>query len=144
MILFTRRLSALLVLGLSTFGVGGCASGMGTVRETLAAAPDWYQDRAQEVRGEGYPSIGRIPSLDAGARSDRALQTGLNEVVGAEELFRLDPRAVPPGLELDTMIEWADAQKRAADAQAPIAGGHLTDADLAALRALFEAPRATS
>lgn len=121
-----------------------CASGMGAVRETIASAPEWYQDRAQEVRGEGYPSIGRIPTLEAGDGSAVALDAGREVVLGAEELFRLDPRSVPPGLELETMLEWANLAKTEANREAAEPGRHLTDAEVEALRALFDTPRATS
>lgn len=121
-----------------------CASGMGAVRETIASAPEWYQDRAQEVRGEGYPSIGRIPTLEAGQASAASLDAGREIVLGAEALFRLDPRSVPPGLELETMLEWASLAKAQADQRASEPGNHLTDADVEALKALFDTARATS
>ncbi|MEM9739304.1 MAG: hypothetical protein AAF829_05500 [Pseudomonadota bacterium] len=121
-----------------------CAAGMGQVRDAIAAAPEWYQDRAVEVRGEGYPSIGRIPTLDAGERSASGLESGRDGVLVADELFRLDPRSVPPGLELDAMLEWAGPAKAEANQRAGEPGNHLTDADAEALRALFVNPRATS
>lgn len=121
-----------------------CASGMGAVRETIATAPEWYQERAQEVRGEGYPSIGRIPTLKAGDRSATALDIGREDALRAEELFRLDPRSVPPGLELDTMMEWANRAKSAANRKAAEPGNHLTDAEVEALKALFDRARAIS
>lgn len=121
-----------------------CASGMGKVRETIAAAPEWYQDRAVEVRGEGYPSIGRVPALKAGDRSPVQLESGRDDAIAAEELFRLDPRSVPPGLELDAMMAWADAAKASAAEEAAEPGNHLTDEEVKALRALFSTARATS
>jgi len=121
-----------------------CASGMGQVRDAISSAPDWYQDRAQEVRGEGYPSIGRIPTLDGGERSVDDLETGRTEVIAAEELFRLDPRAVPPGMELETMLEWASLAKDELARAAAQPGDHLTDEEVRALKALFETPRAAS
>lgn len=117
---------------------------MDAVRETIASAPEWYQDRAQEVRGEGYPSIGRIPTLEPGEGSAAALDAGREVVLGAEELFRLDPRSVPPGLELETMLEWANLAKTEANREAAEPAHHLTDAEVEALRALFDSARATS
>ncbi|MEO0817300.1 MAG: hypothetical protein AAFX86_08320 [Pseudomonadota bacterium] len=117
---------------------------MGKVRETIAAAPEWYQDRAVEVRGEGYPSIGRVPALKAGDRSPVQLESGRDDAIAAEELFRLDPRSIPPGLELDAMMAWADAAKASAAEEAAEPGNHLTDEEVKALRALFSTARATS
>ena len=131
------------MLALAT-GLTGCAGSFGKVRETMAAAPDWYDERAAEVRGEGYPSISRIPALDAGERSTAELEEGEEAVEAAEALFRMDPRAVPPGLELAEMQAWADAARGEANAIASEPGEHLTAEDIAALRALFERPRAKS
>ncbi|MCI4646181.1 MAG: hypothetical protein MRY64_15470 [Hyphomonadaceae bacterium] len=134
---------AWVILALAT-GLTGCASSFGKVRETVAAAPDWYDDRAAEVRGEGYPRISRIPALDAGERSTDELEEGQQAVAAAEALFRMDPRAVPPGLELAEMMAWAEAARSEADIVASEPGGHLTAEDVAALRALFERSRAKS
>lgn len=132
-------------LGLAfLMSTASCASGMGAVRDTVSSAPEWYQERAQEVRGEGYPSIGRIPTLDPGETSASALETGRESVVTAEDLFRLDARSVPPGLELQDMLQWADKAKSDAAQKAGEDGNHLTDAEVAKLRALFDTVRAQS
>ncbi|MEL6661974.1 MAG: hypothetical protein AAFR33_03150 [Pseudomonadota bacterium] len=133
-----------LAIALAASATTACTSGMSAVRESIASAPEWYQDRAKEVRGEGYPSIGRIPTLDAGERSDVSLTAGREDVLAAEELFRMDPRAVPPGLELETMLEWAKEAKSAMEVVANQPSEHLTDEEIAALKALFETPRAKS
>lgn len=125
-------------------GLTGCASSFDKVRDTVAAAPDWYDQRAAEVRGEGYPSISRIPALDAGERSTAEIEAGREAVEAAEILFRMDPRAIPPGLELETMLAWADAARSEADAIAAEPGNHLTEEDIVALKALFNRPRARS
>ena len=125
-------------------GLAGCANSFDKVRDTVAAAPDWYDQRAAEVRGEGYPSISRIPELDAGSRSTDEIDEGRAAVVAADALFRMDPRSVPPGLELEEMMAWAAAARAEADAVASEPGGHLTEEDVAALKALFERPRAKS
>ncbi len=125
-------------------GLAGCASSFDKVRDTVAAAPDWYDQRAAEVRGEGYPSVSRIPELEAGERSTAEIDAGREAVAAADALFRMDPRAVPPGLELQEMLAWAEEARAEAEAVANEPGGHLTAEDVAALRALFDRPRAES
>lgn len=123
-------------------GLTGCTSGFSEVREAVAAAPEWYDERAAEVRGEGYPSIGNIPVLTEQQRTQRNLSVGRDEVAAAERLFAMNPRSVPAGLELDEMLEWAAAAKAEADLKANAPFIHFTDEDLERLRALFNLPRA--
>lgn len=121
----------------------GCASSYDTVRDTMSNAPDWYEARKTEVMGEGYPSIGTIPTLSADDRRSNRLDATRSAVQRAETLFRMDPRAVPPGLELEEMLAWAESlQAELAALDTP--GQFLSDEDAEALRMLFARPRAES
>lgn len=133
-----------LLLGVaSTAMVAGCTSSLDRVRETVANAPDWYEARATEVRGEGYPSISRIPELAASDRASRGqLDVARTEIANAEVLFRMDPRAVPPGLELEAMLEWAHDVRTVFIAEGATDADHLTADEVRRLRAIFERPRA--
>lgn len=131
-----------LLAGVILAPLAGCASSIERVRETVAAAPDWYDARATEVRGEGYPNIAGVPTLQAGERGPvRDLDSGRRELQDAERLFRMDPRAVPPGLELAEMQAWAARVKAELDAIAAEPGDFLTDEEVAQARALFERAR---
>lgn len=124
--------------------LAGCTSSLDRVRETVANAPDWYDERAAEVRGEGYPSISRIPELAASERAETGLESARTEISDAEALFRMDPRSVPPGLELDRMLAWAAEMQAAFEAEAEAEADHLTDEEVLRLQALFDRPRARS
>lgn len=128
----------------AALGLSGCTSGFQKVRETVAAAPDWYDERAAEVRGEGYPRVGDIPVLTDEQRTTRNLSVGRTEVAAAERLFAMNPRSVPAGLELDVMMDWATDAKAQADAKSKEPFVHFNEEDLVRLRALFDLPRARS
>jgi len=133
----TGLLGAAAVIALS-----GCTSGFQKVRETVASAPDWYDERAAEVRGEGYPRVGEIPVLTAEEKTSRNLLVSREEVTNAERLFAMNPRSVPPGLELERMLSWAVEAKADASAREADPFVHITDEELARLKALFDIPRA--
>lgn len=120
----------------------GCASSIEQVRDTVSAAPDWYDERAAEVRGEGYPNVADIPTLSEEARTAvRELETGREELTRVEQLFRMDPRAASPGLELVEMQAWADEVKARFEIIAADPGDFLTDEDVAEAIAIFERAR---
>ena len=121
----------------------GCATSYESVRDTMANAPDWYDARKTEVMGEGYPRVGAIPTLSREDRKSNRLESTRSAVQRAERLFRMDPRAVPPGLELAEMMAWAEAF-RAELAAMDEPGDFLTDEEAEALRGLFSLPRAQS
>lgn len=124
--------------------LAGCTNSLDRVRDTVANAPDWYDARAAEVRGEGYPSISRIPELAASERATTGLESARTEISDAEALFRMDPRSVPPGLELDRMLAWAQDVQSAFEAEAAAEADHLTEEEVRRLRSLFDRPRARS
>ena len=55
----------------------------------------------------------------------------------------MDPRSVPPSLELDRMLEWSRDARAAAEAL-DTPGDFLTDEEAQALRARFDTDRAQS
>lgn len=121
----------------------GCTSSFSRVAETVAAAPDWYAERRDEVVGRGYPSVSRVPAA-AATETDRARLAAIRGDVGvAEALVRMDPRAVPPALELERMLAWSREARAAAEAL-DTPGDFLTDEEAQALRARFETDRAQS
>lgn len=136
-------LSGVLATGFAS-GLAGCASSIDSMRDTVASAPDWYDARRAEVRGEGYPDVGRVPQLTNEQASTSNLQETRADIAATEVLFLMDPRAVPPGLELDEMLDWARQVKAEATAYASEPGNHLTPEDVDQLRAIFETRRAAA
>mgnify|MGYP003112421496 CR=1 FL=1 len=46
----------------ATLGAGGCANSVSkTMSTALASAPDWFDERREEVAGNGYPELSAIP-----------------------------------------------------------------------------------
>lgn len=133
----------ILRISLLALVTSGCATSYDTVRETVSNAPDWYDTRKADVMGEGYPRIGSIPSLSGDDRRPDALRQTRTAVERAEALFRMDPRAVPPGLELAEMIQWAKTYRaRLAALDEP--GDFLSHDEAEALRERFNLPPAQS
>lgn len=52
-----NRGAGMMVVGLAFALTGGCADLM----SASAVAPEWFQAKAVEVKGEGYPSLQDIP-----------------------------------------------------------------------------------
>ena len=127
--------------GLLAVALGGCTTSFDKVRETVASAPEWYGDARTEVRGEGYPRIGRVTVLADGDTRPDDMQSVTADLSAYEMLFRMNPRAVPPRLELERMRSWAQAARASAEAL-DTPGDFLTDADIEALRAVFQTDRA--
>ena len=123
--------------------LGGCVGSFGAVREAVANAPDWYDDRRTEVRGEGYPDISRVSGLVAERDGQETVDETRAAVVRAEDLLLLDPRAIPPWLELDKMMIWVEAARAEFDSIDPNSE-FLSDEDIQALRAQFTVERAQS
>lgn len=122
----------------------GCASSLDAMRDTVAGAPEWYDERRAEVRGEGYPEIGRVPELTPEQASLSNLDQTRADVSETEALFLSDLRAVPAGLELDEMLEWARETKAEFAQAADEPANHLTPEEVAELRAIFETRRAAA
>lgn len=118
----------------------GCSSSFGRIQAVREAAPDWYQARKVELRGEDYPSIADIPkAIDISASTTR-LRMSEAEVTAAMTLFNSDPRAAAAEETAVEMIAWAKATRRAVEGQIP-APDFMTDEEVSALKAKFDRPR---
>ena len=62
-----RRSAIAGVLAIAAFGAGGCADLM----QRSQTAPDWFQAKAKEFQGQGYPELSKIPEK-RGTTSDQA------------------------------------------------------------------------
>ena len=52
-----RRSAIAGVMAFAALGVGGCADLM----QRTSTAPDWFQAKAKEFQGQGYPELSKIP-----------------------------------------------------------------------------------
>ena len=119
----------------------GCTSSIERVQAMRAQAPDWYEARKVEFRGEGYPDLNSIPELSAPGETLRKLELSEAETLAALELFNSDPRAQAPQETPAQIRAWALEVKRAVEGQLP-APDFLTDAEVEELKARFDVPRA--
>ncbi len=119
----------------------GCTSSIERVQAMRAQAPDWYEARKVEFRGEGYPDLNSIPELSAPGESLRKLELSEAETLATLELFNSDPRAQAPQETPAQIRAWALEVKRAVEGQLP-APDFLTDAEVEELKARFDVPRA--
>ncbi|MDZ4762210.1 MAG: hypothetical protein SGJ21_14185 [Alphaproteobacteria bacterium] len=74
-----ERRAAMAVLLFAGFAAGGCADLMN--RSTVA--PEWFQAKAKEVEGEGYPKLADVP-VERGATDDRPVWEAEAEGLRAE------------------------------------------------------------
>ncbi|MEM7766182.1 MAG: hypothetical protein AAF253_01695 [Pseudomonadota bacterium] len=128
-------------LGASVFTVSACASPVGAVRQAVASAPEWYQEARVEIRGEGYPDVSRVVTLeDQTDVPGRVVQTRA-DVSDAEAQFLSEIGEAPSEAELQAALAWA-ASEQAAFAGAAGDSDFLSEEDLEALRGVFAVRRA--
>ena len=121
--------------------LAGCASSFEKVKTMRAEAPDWYEARKVEFRGEGYPSLASVPETAPSYDPLRKLEVSEAEVRAALERFNSDPRAQGAVETADEMRAWAVEVRRAVEGRLP-APDFLTDAEVEQIKARFNVPRA--
>lgn len=121
--------------------IAGCSSSYAKVREAINNAPAWYGERRTEIRGEGYPELSELPEVDAANVPGAALK-GRADM--GEDLIAAfaDPRAqvAVGGAE---EIRAIAASMIGAFGTIPPESDFLTEAEIAAIRSLFNVPRVT-
>ncbi|MEM9054308.1 MAG: hypothetical protein AAGB16_03190 [Pseudomonadota bacterium] len=120
--------------------IAGCTSSLEQVKAMREQAPEWYEARKTEFRGEGYPTLSTIPVLDEDYKPKRKLALSEQETLAALELFREDPRGHGAIESAESILAWASEARRAVEGQIP-APDFLTDDEIAALKARFDVPR---
>ena len=131
------RLTAVLLCAVLT----GCAGSMSKISDIRESAPEWYEARKEELRGNAYPKLSQVPT----DTTYRSRQTGLvksaEEQAAIRKAFYADPRSELTYLTPDMILEWgADMRERVAAMDTPT--DFLTENDIAMLKARFERPRA--
>jgi len=136
-----KRSPLIFGLGASVISVSACATPVGAVRQTVASAPEWYQEARVEIRGEGYPDVSRVVSLERDRGGDGATEATRLAVADAEADLLRSISAAPADEALQEALAWA-ASEQSAFAGLEGRQDFLSEADIAALRALFDVRRA--
>ncbi len=111
-----QTLLPLLLLGLTTGS--GCANSVSeTLSSALASAPDWYEDRKTEVKGEGYPQFTEVPATPTVSAGKGVTEQQVAELFLEAEVMRRDPRAISPSEEdRPDPRSWANSVRAELDA----------------------------
>jgi len=120
--------------------LAGCAGSVEKLQAMRADAPDWYEARKVEFRGEGYPELSSIPE-PRGDNPVRKLELSEAETRAALAIFLDNPRSELPEETPEEIQAWADDVRRAVEGRLP-APNFLTDEEIEAIKARFNVARA--
>ena len=129
--------------------VAGCASTSGAAGDA-EAPPEWFEQRQAELAREGFPELGRVPTIPVAppeetpenlADSKTAKSVAIRRKTALRLAMLKDPRAEPATLTPEEIQEWGDELK-AQLAGKPAPADFLSDQEVASLRAKFDRPRA--
>ncbi|MEM9178600.1 MAG: hypothetical protein AAGA89_02760 [Pseudomonadota bacterium] len=121
--------------------LAGCAGSIEKVQAMRADAPDWYEARKVEFRGEGYPDLNSIPEPRTDYDPVAKLELSEAETLAALAMFEDNPRSEPATETPDEIRTWAAEVKRAVEGRLP-APDFLTDEEVEAIKARFRIARA--
>lgn len=133
--------TAIPLLGVTCLLLIGCTNSFTRVREAVNHAPDWYDARRTEIRGEGYPEIIDVPVLAKKDVPGKTLEASKarGEVLRAE--FQDVRAASPADIAAEIALLREDIGREFAGLQAD--PGFLTEDEIEAIRAAFNVPRVT-
>lgn len=121
--------------------LAGCAGSIEKVKAMRAEAPDWYEARKVEFRGEGYPEFSSIPESQSDYNPIRKLELSEAETLAALDMFLNHQRAEPATETPEAIAAWALEVRRAVEGQLP-APDFMTDAEVEQIKARFDVARA--
>lgn len=120
--------------------VAGCTSSLERVKSLRDTAPEWYEARKVELRGQGYPKVADIPDeISLEPRIER-LALSQEETLAALALFEGDERSFDVEEAPLDMLTWAKELRDQVEQGLPPAE-FLSDEEVAAMRATFDRPR---
>ena len=130
------------LLSVSILLLAGCSSSFSRVREAINQAPDWYDARRKEIRGEGYPKLSEVQEIPADQLPGKTLPETAARVDILQAYFDSNERAEPP---VDAVGQMAILLKRveAGFADLPAEPDFLTQDEIAQIEAAFNVPRVT-
>ena len=133
--------TAIPLISVSCLLLAGCSGSFAKVRTAIDQAPEWYDARRVEIRGEGYPDLSELPEVDPNNVPGAALRARTDK---GEELIAAfaDPRA-------SVAVGGAEEIRAISDSMIggfgdiPPESDFLTEAEIAAIRSKFNVPRVT-
>ena len=134
--------TAILLCGVPLLLASACTSSFSKVRGALNDAPEWYEARRTEIRGEGYPAIADIPAVDANWKPGEGLAASGADIAVIQAAFAADARAQAPAAGAAEIAAVVAAIQGEFEPGLP-PGDFLTHTEIAAIRASFNVPRVT-
>ena len=134
--------TAILLCGVPLLLASACTSSFSKVRGALNDAPDWYEARRTEIRGEGYPAIADIPAVDANWKPGEGLAASGADIAVIQAAFAADARAQAPAAGAAEIAAVVAAIQGVFEPGLP-PGEFLTPTEIAAIRESFNVPRVT-
>ena len=134
--------TAILLCGVPLLLASACTSSFSKVRGALNDAPEWYEARRTEIRGEGYPAIADIPAVDANWKPGEGLAASGADIAVIQAAFAADARAQAPAAGAAEIAAVVAAIQGVFEPGLP-PGEFLTPTEIAAIRESFNVPRVT-
>lgn len=134
--------TAILLCGVPLLLATACTSSFSKVRGALNDAPEWYEARRTEIRGEGYPALAEVPTIDAKWKPADGLAVSGDEMRALQLTFDTQERAqvAPDGA---ARIMAVAAEIRSEFEPGLPVGQFFTETEIAAIRESFNVPRVT-
>lgn len=122
--------------------LAGCTGSFVKVRTAIDQAPEWYDARRVEIRGEGYPKIIDVPVIAADQAPGQTLEASKTRGAELRAVFDENARAAEPA---NTAAEIEDLREtvRRGFAGFEATSDFLTDEEIEAIRSAFDVPRVT-
>lgn len=134
--------TVILLSGVAVLALTACAGSFGKARQAMKNAPEWYEARRKELRGEGYPELVEVPVIEPENRPGKSLPESNARVAAlAGDLAAFERGLQPAATPAEIEALFARVRADFDDPQRP--GSFLTDAEVAALREQFNVPRVT-
>ena len=130
------------LLGVSCLLLVGCSNSFAKARSAINQAPDWYETRRVEIRGEGYPELVDMPKISPGELPGKTLPASGLRVAALTAEFANSARAELPA-DGPAKIAAVGNEIRQQFAGFDESSNFLTDAEIAAIRNSFNVPRVT-
>jgi len=122
--------------------LAACTGSFSKVRTAIDQAPDWYDARRVEIRGEGYPEIVDIPTIEKGNTPGQTLETSKARGAELRAVFAENARAVAPANAAAEIEDLRESVRRGF-AGFEANSNFLTDEEIEAIRSAFDVPRVT-
>jgi hypothetical protein len=122
--------------------LAGCTGSFSKVRTAIDKAPDWYDARRVEIRGEGYPEFIDVPTIVKENTPGQTLEASKSRGAELRVIFAENARAVEPANAAAEIEDLRESVRRGF-AGFEATSDFLTDEEIAAIRSAFDVPRVT-